>query len=101
MPEDKINWNVSWPEYTAEVCKNYTAPIVVSKPVWADPEETNGIKWNEIDNKIDRRSHHGKYVIENGYPKNPVGRTGLSMRGLLGKWGPNHAGIFSSFQVFY
>jgi ADP-ribose pyrophosphatase len=65
--------------------------------LWADPGETNGIKWNEIDNKIDRRSHHGKNVIENGYPKNPVGRTGLSKRGLLGKWGPNHAGMFFKF----
>ena len=24
-------------------------------------------------------------------PLNPVGRTGMSGRGLLGKWGPNHA----------
>jgi ADP-ribose pyrophosphatase len=85
VPDDKINWSVSWPEYATEVVNKYTAPVVVSKPVWADPEETSGIKWNEIDNKIDRRSHHGKYSIENGYPKNPVGRTGLSMRGLLGK----------------
>lgn len=23
--------------------------------------------------------------------RNPVGRTGISGRGLLGKWGPNHA----------
>ena len=64
---------------------------MLSKPVWADPQDTTGIKWNEIDNGIDRRSHHGKYTIENGYPKNPIGRTGISMRGLLGKWGPNHA----------
>ena len=26
-----------------------------------------------------------------GRPVNPVGRTGLAGRGLLGKWGPNHA----------
>ena len=26
-----------------------------------------------------------------GAPLNPLGRTGLTGRGLLGKWGPNHA----------
>lgn len=26
-----------------------------------------------------------------GRPLNPMGRTGLADRGLLGKWGPNHA----------
>uniref|UniRef100_A0A915D508 Nudix hydrolase domain-containing protein n=1 Tax=Ditylenchus dipsaci TaxID=166011 RepID=A0A915D508_9BILA len=26
-----------------------------------------------------------------GRPQNPMGRTGISGRGLLGKWGPNHA----------
>lgn len=24
-------------------------------------------------------------------PRNPCGRTGLTGRGLLGRWGPNHA----------
>jgi hypothetical protein len=33
----------------------------------------------------------GKYEIINGLPRNPVGRTGIEGRGLLGKWGPNHA----------
>ena len=27
----------------------------------------------------------------NGRPMNIIGRTGLSGRGYLGKWGPNHA----------
>jgi ADP-ribose pyrophosphatase len=29
---------------------------------------------------------------ETGAPLNPYGRTGMGGRGLLGKWGPNHAG---------
>ncbi|XP_063165920.1 ADP-ribose pyrophosphatase, mitochondrial isoform X2 [Candoia aspera] len=40
----------------------YTAPSVLAGPKWADPEIGN-----------------------------PVGRTGLVGRGLLGRWGPNHA----------
>jgi ADP-ribose pyrophosphatase len=49
-------------------------------------------KWNDIDGAIDRRSHLGKYDVIGGMPRNPVGRTGVSGRGLLGRWGPNHAG---------
>lgn len=33
----------------------------------------------------------GKYNVVNGYPLNPVGRTGITGRGVLGRWGPNHA----------
>lgn len=34
----------------------------------------------------------GNYIVnEDGYPLNPVGRTGIVGRGLLGRWGPNHA----------
>ena len=29
--------------------------------------------------------------VKDNVPVNPVGRTGISGRGLLGKWGPNHA----------
>lgn len=33
----------------------------------------------------------GHYQIIDGKPINIVGRTGISGRGQLGKWGPNHA----------
>ena len=33
----------------------------------------------------------GMYSVKDGRPLNPVGRTGLAGRGILGKWGPNHA----------
>ena len=35
----------------------------------------------------------GKYCLDEstGAPINPSGRTGMTGRGLLGKWGPNHA----------
>ncbi|KAG8431211.1 hypothetical protein GDO86_019237 [Hymenochirus boettgeri] len=59
VPPEKVTWAVDWPEYDPV---DYTAPLVLSKPVWADP-------------------HIG----------NPVGRTGVKGRGLLGRWGPNHA----------
>ena len=35
----------------------------------------------------------GSYSLgkEDLLPRNPIGRTGLRGRGLLGRWGPNHA----------
>ena len=50
-------------------------------------------KWNDIDldNKTDRRSYLGPYEVTNlKRPLNPIGRTGISGRGYLEKWGPNH-----------
>lgn len=50
------------------------------------------LQWNQIDGKTDRRSHMGTYKLDsNDRPLNPVGRTGITGRGQLGKWGPNHA----------
>lgn len=40
---------------------------------------------------INRVSFVKNYDIVDGRPLNPIGRTGLTGRGVLGKWGPNHA----------
>ncbi|XP_070314256.1 ADP-ribose pyrophosphatase, mitochondrial isoform X2 [Odocoileus virginianus] len=48
-------------------------------------------KFNEKDGQVERKSQNGLYEVENGRPRNPAGRTGLVGRGLLGRWGPNHA----------
>lgn len=47
--------------------------------------------FNALDGNVNRESHTGEYQVENGYPLNPIGRTGLKGRGLLGRWGVNHA----------
>ena len=55
---------------------------------------TPGFKplFNEIDGRIDRKSHSGVYLVSlDGYPLNPSGRTGICGRSKLGRWGPNHA----------
>ena len=60
--------------------------------MWADVQNPLDIKnWNMIDGNTDRRSHTGSYDLIDGIPINPCGRTGVSGRGQLGKWGPNHA----------
>ncbi|CAG2216701.1 NUDT9 [Mytilus edulis] len=54
----------------------------------------NKIKFNAYDEscKYNRTSYLGEYQIIDGIPRNPMGRTGMIGRGLLGRWGPNQAG---------
>jgi ADP-ribose pyrophosphatase len=54
---------------------------------------SGAVKWHCLDGKVDRRSYEGLYKIDPIYklPVNPMGRTGISGRGLLGRFGPNHA----------
>lgn len=87
VPEDKITWTVNFGEYAP---KYYDSPVLAGKP-WADPSAPDALKFNELDGKVDRRSHSNPYEIKDSYPVNPIGRTGLRGRGLLGRWGPNHA----------
>lgn len=87
-------WQNDFPTYKPVT---YTAPCVLARPVWADPpldsELVGEIHWNALDGKVDRRSHMGIYACDkiSHLPLNPVGRTGISGRGLLGRYGPNHA----------
>lgn len=90
VPDEKAEWKIEWPEYNPP---DYTSNAIKGQ-IWADPEindPTFRPLWNSIDGKIDRQSYVKEYLIVNGYPLNPVGRTGLKGRGILGKWGPNHA----------
>jgi len=89
VPEESIPWN-RYPEYNPV---DFTAKFVLSAP-WADPViGAPGFSpvWNSVDGEVNRGSHEGEYLVGNGRPLNPKGRTGLQGRGVLGKWGPNHA----------
>ncbi|KAL7677493.1 hypothetical protein ACOME3_003731 [Neoechinorhynchus agilis] len=94
VPDDKVCWSEEWADYKPF---EFTHSTVLSLPPWADPENALTLQFNTVDgsrtSKVDRRSHIGKYTIEpqTNRPVNPEGRTGISGRGLLGKWGPNHA----------
>ncbi|CAF3699945.1 unnamed protein product, partial [Rotaria socialis] len=92
VPDEKVPWNVDWSDYKPT---EYTSPIVLKNPPWADDCDAKKIKkFNQVDGQVDRTSYTGSYEVdgETNRPKNPQGRTGLSGRGLLGRWGPNHAG---------
>ena len=71
---------------------NFSAEITKTAS-WADPEDRSSLTFNQIDGAVDRRSFEGHYRVDpsDRLPLNIKGRTGVIGRGLLGKWGPNHA----------
>ena len=92
VPDSQVNWSSTWKEYaplefTDEVVFRFDCTI--KKGGWADPKEPTTIKPKEWQERV---SYEGDIVFTAlGRPRNPRGRTGMSGRGLLGKWGPNHA----------
>ena len=79
-----------WAASTAAASKyeptSFTHSLVLEEPPWCDPD------------KISKQTLHERLTFEGpiafdatGRPLNPRGRTGLAGRGLLGRWGPNHA----------
>lgn len=89
VPDEKVPWHIKWEEYNPAT---YTASHIDRQP-WADPVITNNFhpQWNKVDGNINRKSYMGIYQIVDLFPLNPAGRTGLRGRGVLGRWGPNHA----------
>ena len=92
VPDDKVPWSVDWADYQPTEFEHMvvTDNDRTKKPGgWADPKDHTLIDFSA------RRSYAygegGLGVSPDGRPLNPKGRTGMSGRGLLGKWGPNHA----------
>jgi len=91
VSDEQAPWSVLYPDYKPI---EFTAPFVL-KAAWADPElGSEGFRplWNSLDGKVNRVSHDGEYMVgKNSRPVNIMGRTGVVGRGVLGRWGPNHA----------
>ncbi|XP_033100606.1 transient receptor potential cation channel subfamily M member-like 2 [Anneissia japonica] len=97
VPDAKVSWEVDFPSYAPKL---YTHQSVLDKPHWADidvmamsKDKRPMLQFNneDVHCKVDRRSHVQQYVVKDGLPLNPKGRTGMIGRGLLGRFGPNHA----------
>ncbi|MBZ3871426.1 Transient receptor potential cation channel subfamily M member 2 [Sciurus carolinensis] len=91
VPNEKVPWEVEFtiydpPFYTAE-----RKDVALVDPVGDTPQPLSKITYNALDGPRDRRSFHGAYVVRDGLPLNPMGRTGLRGRGSLSYFGPNHA----------
>jgi len=59
---------------------------------WADPQEqAKEVIEKRSSYELERTGKAWQYDARTKRPLNPRGRTGMTNRGLLGKWGPNHA----------
>ncbi|XP_057361225.1 transient receptor potential cation channel subfamily M member 2 isoform X9 [Manis pentadactyla] len=90
VPNEKVPWETEFLIYEPLF---YSAEWTDKGP--ADPmggalEPLSGISFNAMDGPVDRRSFHGAYMVRDGLPLNPMGRTGLRGRGHLCCFGPNH-----------
>jgi ADP-ribose pyrophosphatase len=89
VPDELVPWETDYPDYHPPY---YVSPVVLANDStlnpkgWADPEDISRLEEMPIE------SLSGSLTLdEKGRPLNPVGRTGMAGRGLLGKWGPNYA----------
>uniref|UniRef100_A0A182MB98 Nudix hydrolase domain-containing protein n=1 Tax=Anopheles culicifacies TaxID=139723 RepID=A0A182MB98_9DIPT len=114
VPDESVFWTQTYSDYQPPF---HESPVLKGKE-WADLDvgkcfpvtgvkvklQGNGVtrccltdnssfkpKWNELDGKVNRVSFVGTYEIRDSCPLNPFGRTGIRGRGILGRWGPNHA----------
>lgn len=102
VPGDKgrdRRWSVDLPGYrpvlyTSEAVKNAARAGLKADPGLASVLRPGTVLFNQLDQNlrppVDRRSHGGAYAIEDGIPLCPLGRTGISGRGIHLRWGPNH-----------
>ena len=72
-----MSWNKQWQAYNPP---EFTMDHVLEGPEWADPDisgrypkakppKTRDLMFNEIDGKVSRKSHTGKYSVVNGLPR--------------------------------
>ena len=93
LSDEQVPWKNPLPTYNPvsftheNVLKNFeTKQGDKQNGGWADSPDPKTIDFNN------RHSYLGDlYFDKHGNPLNPMGRTGLQGRGLLGQWGPNHA----------
>ncbi|XP_030184626.1 transient receptor potential cation channel subfamily M member 2 isoform X4 [Lynx canadensis] len=90
VPNEKVPWETAFLVYDPPFYTDDRKDRGLVDPVGNALEPLSGISYNAVDGPIDRRSFHGVYVVQDGLPLNPMGRTGLRGRGSLGCFGPNH-----------
>jgi len=76
VSDDQVSWTTIVPDADSYKPVKFDAAEEskdIQRPSWADAMQFTSVTRPEIS------------------PQNPIGRTGISGRGLLYKWGPNHA----------
>ena len=104
VPSEYRDPSIPWDEYSISDQYSYTADEVKACPVWADDvtKINNAEIWNRksyfnaaspgsmLSLRETLLGNVGDFIPDT-LPQNPWRRTGLVGRGLLGKFGPNHA----------
>ena len=99
VADTRVSWDVPWGDYSPDT---WTHPDVYTNSreletghKWADPPD---VPHSELEGRVTFAGDGEAKSLgtclpfdTTGKPLNPVGRTGLGGRGMLGKWGPNHA----------
>jgi ADP-ribose pyrophosphatase len=90
VPDAFVDWSTPWPEYAPI---EFTHPRILEQPPYADPVDAKQMDWSTRRFSLEyARRGLTEYVLdERGRPRNIVGRTGMTGRGRMGKWGPNQA----------
>ena len=103
VPDEAVRWHNPFPEpynppeWTHDVVYANASDMPTGHK-WADPSDATAMR-QEIEQRTTFATEGGKgrtfaealAFDASGRPLNPVGRTGMTGRGLLGKWGSNHA----------
>ena len=93
MPMDRFSWDASFKDYKPV---GFTDSSILGAS-FADPHDldVNILPFNGWDEKRKRNrmtfDTSAPFRVTDRRPLNPIGRTGISGRGLLPSWGPNHA----------
>ncbi len=77
VPDEKVSWGVPWPDYKPG---EFTMDKVLAGPEYADPDISElhpnakpvlkgELKFNDIDGKVNRKSHMGTYEIVDRLPR--------------------------------
>ena len=95
VPDESVEWDVPWEgyapvEFLHEVVTANSRELSTGQG-WADPGEPERELIEQRGSYEIRKVPPHRWAFRDGRPLNPRGRTGLSNRGLLGKWGANHA----------
>ncbi|KHJ47946.1 hypothetical protein D918_01211 [Trichuris suis] len=92
VPSYQRPWNIQNytynPKVWNETCRFDRCDPDIKSPVFQP-------KFNTIDGNVNRRrikacGENLTYEVVDGFPLNPAGRTGLTGRGILPHYGPNH-----------
>jgi hypothetical protein len=96
VPDKFVQFDVEFADYRPV---EFTDPSVLSGSDididLSSATSSEALPFNEVDTEhgVLRKSCVKPYRVVRGIPENPIGRTGVTGRGMLRRWGPNHIGL--------